>query len=232
MENLQITAHLQSPIAVYDNYSPSLDGLLQYFFLLKQGIPINPNPTEADLIDVDLPLLKIKLSNDDWYWAVSSPHYQYSEAVIAKYRKRWDYQESNCNWGKKKAKVDVSVGHTKSYDLPLPVKTVSRIDWFAVGNAKEIMEIITSCKALGKKTSYGYGQVSQWEVCFIDQDYHLFRKDKLARPIPVEYAQEFYENISSRFVDCPKLVWSIKPPGWLLSNRRMCYLPKHNTVKI
>lgn len=232
MQNLKVTAFLTTPIAVYDNYSPALDGLLQYFFLLKNNIPISPNPTESDLIDVDLPLLKINLSKQDWYWAVSSPHYQYSSASVAKYRKRWDYQDSNIDWGKKKAKVDVAVGHTKSYDLPLPIKTVSRIDWFVVGDAKEIMEILDLCKALGKKSAYGYGQVSNWEICFIENDYHLFRGDKLARPIPVEYAKSLYGHVSERFNGCPELVWSIKPPGWILGNRRLCYLPNQNTVKI
>jgi len=84
VQNLKVTAFLTTPIAVYDNYSPALDGLLQYFFLLKNNIPINPNPIESDLIDVDLPLLKINLSKEDWYWAVSSPHYQYSSASVAR----------------------------------------------------------------------------------------------------------------------------------------------------
>ena len=45
MDNLQIIAHMATPLAAYDDWSPSLDALIEYQLLDSLGL-IEPNPTE------------------------------------------------------------------------------------------------------------------------------------------------------------------------------------------
>lgn len=94
MDNLQIIAHMATPLVAYDNWSPSLDALIEYQLLDKLGL-ITPNPTIADaeknlpLIFNDMPIARPVL-NSEWYWAVSSPHYIENHQQTTRFRKRWD----------------------------------------------------------------------------------------------------------------------------------------------
>jgi CRISPR type IV-associated protein Csf3 len=225
MNFLQITARLASPIAVYDNYSPNIDGLLEWLILESQGLA-SSNPTEETAITVDLPLQKIE-HGGLWFWAVSSPFYQYELEQSQRYRRRWDYQERNCDWGNKRASVDTSQGNTKSYDLPLYLRNTPRIDWFAVGDKPAIAEILASCKGVGKKRSQGYGQVLSWEVQEIDTDRSLVNK-KIARPLPLEMRDLVP---CSAISDLGCLPWGYRPPARFPCNRALCIMPQNNAVQ-
>lgn len=224
MDNLQIIAHMATPLAAYDDWSPSLDALIEYQLLDRLGL-ITPNPTAADaeknlpLIFDKMPIAR-KILNGEWYWAVSSPHYIENHQQTSKFRKRWDYQEHHLDWGKKRAKVNGSEGHFKAYDLPRYDREMQSIHWFCVGDANKISELILNVTHLGKKRSQGCGQVHKWEVLPFEYDWHLWRGDSLARPMPV--------NMIEPPQSINMMQWGWRPPIWLAANKSMCFMPTDN----
>lgn len=224
MINLQIIAHMATPLVAYDDWSPSFDALIEYQLLDRLGL-ITPNPTAADaeknlpLIFEKMPIAR-KMLKGEWYWAVSSPHYIENHQQTSKFRKRWDYQEHHLDWGKKRAKVNGSEGHFKAYDLPRYDRETQSIHWFCVGDASKISELILNITHLGKKRSQGCGQVHKWEVLPFEHDWHLWRSDSLARPMPVN------------MIEPPQAInmmqWGWRPPTWLAANKSMCFMPTDN----
>jgi CRISPR type IV-associated protein Csf3 len=227
MDNLQIIAHMATPLVAYDEWSPSLDALIEYQLLEKLGL-IEPNPTEQSIIK-NLPILfeqmpiARRMLNGEWYWAVSSPHYIENHQQTSKFRKRWDYQEHHLEWGKKRAKVNGSEGHFKAYDLPRYDREMQTIHWFCVGDADRISELLKPVTNLGKKRSQGCGQVHKWEVLPFEHDWHLWRGDSLARPMPVGMIPQ-PQNINM-------MQWGWRPPTWLAANKSMCYMPTDNVCR-
>ena len=230
LKNLQITAYLGKPIALSDDYSPSIDALLEWLWLDERGLA-RTNPSPDSLIQTELPIKKGRITGewlfDEWYWCVSSPHYQIEYEQTSRFRKRWDYQDKHLSWGKKKAKVQRDGGFTKNVDLPLFLRNTNRIDWFAVGDRVELHRLLEQCTHLGKARSCGYGEVLKWDVTEIENDWHLWRNGNLARPIPYEYFAPL--NHKERL---PMMSWAWRPPGWMDCNRELCVMPKHNVVKV
>jgi CRISPR type IV-associated protein Csf3 len=224
MDNLQIIAHMATPLVAYDDWSPSFDALIEYQLLDQLGL-ITPNPTAADaeknlpLIFDEMPIAR-KTLKGEWYWAVSSPHYIENHQQTQRYRKRWDKQELHLDWGKKKAKVDSSQGHFKAYDLPRYDREMQTIHWFAIGNADKISELILNVTNLGKKRSQGCGQVHKWEVLPFEHDWHLWRGESLARPMPI--------NMIPQPQSINMMNWGWRTPYFVQSNRTMCYMPTDN----
>ncbi len=227
MDNLQTIAHMASPLVAYDDWSPSLDALLEYVLLDRLNL-ITPNPTKEDaernlpLIFEQMPIAR-KMLNGEWYWAVSSPHYIENHQQTTRFRKRWDYQEHHLEWGKKRAKVSGSEGHFKAYDLPRYDREMQTIHWFCIGDRDRILELLQSVTHLGKKRSQGCGQVHKWEVLPFEHDWHLWRGDKLARPMPVN------------MIEPPQAInmmqWGWRPPTWLAANKSMCFMPTDNVCR-
>lgn len=226
-QNLRVTALLSSPIAVFDDYSPSLDALLEWLWLDERGL-VSSNPDPDNLIQADLPVLKGYLG-EEWYWCVSSPHYLLEREQTTKFRKRWDYQDKHCNWGKRKAKFSTSEGHAKSYDLPLYLRTISQIDWFCVGDRAQVKNLLERCTHIGKKRSYGYGEIQSWKVEEFPHDWHLSRHGYLARPVPTELLFNHWGIPADEKVTC--LEWGWRPPGWLAENKKVCAMPSTNVKR-
>lgn len=224
MQNLQITAHLSTAFGTYDDWSPSLEGILVYQLLEKNNL-LSANPTQQQVADVqdflrdNLPLKQAALKNE-FYWCVSSPCYTIRGEQTDRYRKRWDNHENNLNWGKRKPQFKTSEGAEKSYDLPLYTRLTSSISWFVVGDKSEIKELLQTVTHIQKKRSYGNGEIREWEIKLIYNDYHLWRDNKLMRPVPVKLIDQKLDN--------PQLIWGWRSPAWLAANKELCYMPKDN----
>lgn len=226
MNNLKITAHLSTPMGVYDNWSPSLEGLLTYRLLEEYNL-LSPNPTveqvanTQDFLVQHLPLRQATIK-DDRYWCVSSPCYVINGELTDRYRKRWDSHETNLNWGKRKPKFLTGEGAEKSYDLPLYARLTNTITWFVVGDKTKINDLLSPITHIQKKRSYGNGEVTKWQIEITYDDYHLWRDDKLMRPMPV--------RLISQKLDNPQMIWGWRSPAWLAANKELCYMPKDNVI--
>ena len=226
MQNLKITAHLATAIGTYDNWSPSLEGILVYQLLEKHNL-LSSNPTPKQVADVqdflqdNLPIGQSTLKNEP-YWCISSPCYIIKSEQTDRYRKRWDNHEKNLNWGKRKPQFKTSEGAEKSYDLPLYTRLTETISWFAVGDKSEIDTLLKPVTHIQKKRSYGNGEIINWEISTAYDDYSLWYDDKLMKPIPV--------RLIDRKLDNPKMIWGWKSPAWLAANKELCYMPKDNVI--
>jgi hypothetical protein len=224
MQNLQITAYLSSPIAVYDDWTPQLEGVLIYQFLSNLGLS-SPNPTPAqvaetkEILDKNFP---IKKHLEHGFYYCSSPVYSYKEEQQSRTRKRWTPdQDGHINWGKRKAKFSTSEGAEKSYDLPLFLRLTPRIDWFCVGNPVEIKNLLNYITGLGKKRAQGFGQVYSWKITEIEEDWSILRDNELMKPLPNYICKELGVN---RFYNL--IQWGWKPPAWLNENKTLCMMPE------
>ena len=218
--NLQITAHLSNSIAVYDDWSPQLEGLIVYQLLKEKGIA-SPNPT-TEQVKVNMAVIADSIPFEQWQgiYKCSGPIYKYKTEQTDKFRKRWE-PDGRVNWGKRKAKIDTSQGKEKSYDLPLFLRLTPRIDWFAVGDKTEIERLLKGVTGLGKKRSHGHGQVHLWEVKKIAEDWSLSKNGQLTKPIP-----------ANKYLDlglihpCDVVNWGYRPPAWLPENKTLCVMPR------
>jgi hypothetical protein len=224
MKNLQITAHLASAIAVYDDWTPQLEGVLIYQLLSNLGLA-HPNPSLDQIKDCDQIIrerLPIKRNSEHGFYYCSNPVYCYKCEQQSRFRKRWSPdQDGNIKWGKRKAKFDTSQGAEKSYDLPLFLRVTPRIDWFCIGNPDEVKSLLDCVTGLGKKRSQGFGQVCQWDVTEIDQDWSLVKDKELMKPV----SGKVYSSLDlDRFYNVLK--WGWKPPVWLPENQALCFMPE------
>jgi CRISPR type IV-associated protein Csf3 len=228
MPNLKITAHLSNGFAAFDDWSPDLAGLLEWLLLDAHGLA-NPNPTASDveasraLVDAELPLQRAKIGGE-WYWATSSPCYAYATETTDKFRKRWapGTDSPEPNWGKRKAKWKEGEGAEKAYDLPLYVRVTDAVTWYAVGDKAGVESLLQGCPGIGKKRAHGHGQVTQWEVQEIGNDWHLFGPNgELMRPVPLS-------ALSKAPIDFAIRDWGWRPPAWLAANKTRCAMPVLN----
>jgi len=217
MDNLQVTAYLSTPLST-DLFSPNLDALLYRLWLEEKGL-YNPNVKRTeDVIKADVPIKLIEEKGYQYY-SVSAPHFIILNEQNTRYRRRWDYQEHHCDFGKKKAKVDTQQGNTKSCDLPLRLIETNRIDWFCNGDKSEIDRLLSSVTNIGKKISQGFGQVFRWQSQVVEDDFSVWQDKRLMRILPAELIPE---HLKERY---PLRAWTYHPPYFLPENKALCAMP-------
>lgn len=189
---LLVTAHLASPLA---GDAPHLDALLEWALSLHhpKGIPgykIDrarpapppgqvPIPVPRQWLGVYLvarcsaPILPVPAAEDNEYVCkrIGVEH-----AILLDPRARLVVSTTN-SW-------------TKSYRLPLRIRVLDRVRWFAAGNRHAVLSLLRrEVKAIGKKVADGYGRVSWWEVEPAVADYSWFAPspagEVLMRPLPL-----------------------------------------------
>lgn len=221
---------MSSPIAVFDDWTPALDSLLGWLILDKLNLT-TPNPTEEQVqatmsvLEANMPIAMghiERFSGTDWYWQVSAPCYRYKTEQQDRFRKRWQpgTDSPEPKWGKRKPKWNTSEGAEKSYDLPMYLRSTDAITWYAIGDVAGVLALVECCTGLGKKRSYGNGQVLKWDVDPIPEDWHLYRGGKLMKPLPIDAVNGGY----------PVRSWGWRPPAWANWNKVVCAMPT-DTVK-
>lgn len=91
-----------------------------------------------------------------------------------------------------RTKIMQSGGRFKSFRLPLRVRLIDRIVWFAAIRTppSELLRRLARVHSLGKKTSQGWGCVSGWSVDTIDADWSWYADSPdgpvLMRPLPAD----------------------------------------------
>lgn len=227
MKPLRVTAHLSTPIAVMDNYSPSLESLIEFLILDRAG-RASPNPTPEEVeqtrpfVFANMPIQRGDL-NGEWYWQASAPHYLYEWEVQIPLRKRWDNQDRHLNWNGKRRNWSTAEGHTKSWTVLLNKRFTAQIDWFCVGDRTELSTLLTYCSNLTKKRC---GQVTDWQIQPWE-DWHLWGANgQLMKPIPLSCLP------SNRAIDFHIQEWGWRPPSFIIENMTHCGMPTSNVTKV
>lgn len=229
MKPLRITARLITPLATSDDYSPSLDGLLEALWYDQRG-EYSPNVTRETYQRAPLPLALGDLDGE-WYWKVSAPHYRYRSPSSFQIRRRWDVADvGRVDFGKKSQKWNTSAGEFKSYDLPIFTRQIERITWYAVGDRNAVLELLAGCTALARKRAAGKGAIADrngWTVEEVPEDWHLFGpRGQLMRLLPTRLAE------AAGYVPEPEP--RIVQFGWRPAarfNTEICYAPKESAIE-
>lgn len=109
----------------------------------------------------------------------------------------------------------------EAYTSKFPTNLSIQETWDASGKKQELERLLSQCLYLGKKRSYGNGQVNAWEVIPTEKDYHLFKDGKLMRPMPYSLIAPFLDLK----VKYDLLHWGWKPPVFLPQNQALCAVP-------
>lgn len=122
------------------------------------------------------------------------------------YHKKFEVEHATLLKPSERTKIAASGGRFKSFRLPLRLRVVDRIVWFA-GIKESPARLRGLLKkrvlAIGKKTSFGYGRVAEWIVEESDADYSWFAPSEagpvLMRPLPA--SMECPKNLQGSRLD-------------------------------
>lgn len=176
MRPLLVTARLANALA---GDAPRLDALLEWVMSLHHhkavpGYKITrdgpPPPLGA------LPISMARRTLGPWPVAVcSDPIYGETAAETVEHvTKKLAVEHAGALRPNARLVVSTTNSWTKSYRLPLRIRQVDRVRWFAVGERDGIRRLLKQVPALGKKVSIGYGRVVEWTVERVEEDYSWY----------------------------------------------------------
>lgn len=121
--------------------------------------------------------------------------------------------------GMDKGIISSSIGLYRAYRMPQVIRHIKDglLTFWAMGHADEVLELLETIPAVGKKPAMGWGVVDKWMVEDCDEDFCLFHPDHgLMRPTPVE---------DMEISGYPIMQYAVRPPYWKQVNQRLCYVP-------
>lgn len=173
---IKVTARLASPLA---GDAPALDGLMESMLSLyhakgESGYKIDrkfPAPKQGE---IPIPMRR------EWLGPMfvarcSAPILAKPSMETAEYiGKKIGVEHAGLMAERERKIVATGNSWTKSYRLPLRLRVVDSVVWFAVGDRRVCLKLLRRCEAIGKKISVGYGRVSSWDVEAIEDDLSWF----------------------------------------------------------
>lgn len=192
MQPLEVIARLQKSVGTGDGELP-LDGPLAAEWMRRHHTDLYYNSTVGikaeDLIDADLPLERRgNLSGPDWYFACS---FAVWPDLVAEGQTHWNKRfrseySDMIDFAGKRGKVIVEQGPQKAYHMPLFYTAAMEVKWWVFGDKAGIEDLLSGIRAIGKKTSQGFGVVLDWEVAPMAEDWSCYRNGRPTRTIPVD----------------------------------------------
>lgn len=215
MRPLRIRAYLQDGrVAGFDPWLP-LDSILSYAWMRQHHPDVfydNIREQGREVIIDDMPFER-RGKEKDWYWACSFNTAPPLAEYTRYWHKRFDLQYERYLAGVK-GKIRTNSGRYRSYRMPLTVFLFNFLEWYAVGDADEILALCRLVTHVGKKTAQGFGAVEKWEVEPWPHDWSEEREEKLTRPLQAARCPE----PRGVLMEC-----GIRPPYWDVNNWRICW---------
>lgn len=223
----KITFDLRSAISF--SHRPTFDSILAWCYLkdkygeVDQKLNISVNNLEN--FDV-MPLVKHQRGYFMASWlmfdnAIGHEMPQLKYEGTSSWKKRWagehDFLVAVKN-GKTK-RIRINAGEFKSYDVPIVVFDLKTV-WFYFdsNNITEVERLVkTHLYGIGKKTAYGYGEITGFTIDKIDFDPFV---NSVIRPIPMEPT----DLTNGKKIKSKLMAW--KPPYWLPENQTFCIAPQ------
>lgn len=195
-------------IATTDLQLP-LDSVLSWAWMMENHpelmVASQSGMIEDDMIIADLPLERRDV-NGEWYWACSFAFGEPEHETRSHWHKRLSTQdvEKYVDFGDRRGTVNTKSGFYKGYRMPLTEFLVPQLEWWLVGDERQVGRLLSRVTHLGKKRSQGKGRVAKWVVECANED----RAD--ARPIPDPNGETMV---------------AIRPPYWWHKNEVLCRWP-------
>lgn len=225
----------------YDRWMP-FDGILSHAWMLDQfGADFYLLPTltrvtpDAELIDMQLPLAR-RGAEPQRYWAASwcdvetaTLHVTPSAWVRGAYfRDAGEYYGQDGPVRKKDASIHTEKGPDKLYNVPLHVRVVDELAWYAYGDAGEIRRLLARLPHVGKKCASGWGPLLAypdgrlWQVEAWPEDWSERGPDgELMRGVPA--CIDYFEADG---VDASRMqVYGYRPPYFVAANQALVEMP-------
>jgi hypothetical protein len=223
---LLVTCHLASPLA---GEAPQLDALLEWAISMhhQQGNDTRrrvarrfPSLEEAS---IPIPLVRESIGGVPVACS-SSPILPVAQAQsVEHFNKRLATEHADLLAPEHRKTVNHNGWWTKSYRLPVDVRRVNRVVWFARGNRDGLLRALNQVKAIGQRPAKGYGQVHRWEIEKGMAPYWWFAKiptgTLLMRPLPL--CPELPENL----IGYKKSFGACTPPYWHGDRQREIVVP-------
>jgi hypothetical protein len=118
-------------------------------------------------------------------------------------------------------RVDIAAGANKSLRIPYVCTTLRRdtIEWWCLGDADQIRDLLSDVRYLGKHTGSGKGKLrAPWivESCEPWEGFPVLRDGQPLRPLPADYPGAIGGRQGYR---------PVSPPYWDQSRSVQCLLP-------
>lgn len=220
VEPLKITARLSDHRINSATGLLFLDCILYHAWFAKYEPKVFQGLLSHEKTDMNfgLPLRQLQTESGIRY-AASCGFYEQYGFQIEHWNKRPDFTGRNAKYLDGGGKIDTTCGELKAYHFPQVIRTVSDIEFYAMGTADKVRDLLAYIPAVGKKNAAGWGNVSEWIVEGFAEDWTTDGKYGLMRPMPVS---EYDANGRAYTIgEC-----AIRPPAWKACNHTLCYIPK------
>lgn len=173
---LLVTARLATPLA---GDAPQLDALCEYLLSLhhgkgEPGYKVDRAFPAPPMAAIPIPMVR----RDAGPWKVaacSDPIYPEVARDGREFvNKRLATEEAGLLAPRARTVVSTTNSWTKSYRIPLRVRRIDRVRWFAAGHRRPLLKLLQRCTAIGKKVSVGYGRVAEWTIERVERDYSWY----------------------------------------------------------
>lgn len=200
MKPLKITAHLYGHVLLE---SIALDALLAAVVARKTGVP---PICVAGKVEIEIPVQK---EHQGRFHLCSFGQFRKEPGSHdTRYTNRRFPAEMAARYGTEKQRsINVSAGLTKTYRIPRQISHLNddKIDFFALGDLKEIEELLSWVKFVGKQTSVGNGKIKSWTVqeCEGWEGFPVLKEGRPLRPLPVDYNGLGHHELAYRVLTYP-----------------------------
>ena len=219
-DHLLVTCYLAAPLA---GHAPHLDALLEWAMSIHnfngnderwkvdRRYPVYPPGT------IRIPIAHQKIGG----WPVacsSSPIVPKADSTTVEYvTKKLAVEHADLLAPEERKQVNVCGFWTKSYRIPLDVRRVEKVMWFAKGNRAGLIRALKQVRAIGQRTAKGFGVVHRWEVeKNVEPCWWYAKADEgtvLMRPLPN------CPELPSDLVGYKKTYGACCPPYWHAEGR-------------
>ena len=216
-EPLVVTAYLATAYSAADAWSPSLDGILAYWWLrehLGEEEFALGTTGHRPLVEPDLPLGREE-HEGLWWWQASAPIVPVVRRAVRHVHRRFDDGIGLRFLPEGTRKVLTSAGPYKSYRHPRTLHVAPYVRWHCIGEAEEIRRLLRRCTHIGFGHTRGFGQVARWEVTPGGDP----ARARFHRPLPVAFA-------GAHGITGMEMVWGIRPPGRAPEHQVLCVMPR------
>lgn len=217
---LQVTIWLHDGRFVSTDGIIMLDAILYHAWFWKHAPHVLRGEGDFEYDgNIGLPLRQLPGNR----WAASKGVYRELSQQIEYYNKRPDFFAADKIGflGQDKGIIDDSAGRYRAYRNPIITRTIEdgRMDFWCIGHANDIADLLSRMPAVGKKPSMGFGIIDRFDINHVEDDYTTFHPDHgLMRPVPVAEATDFCKGY-------PIFRYAVKPPYWKPCNAEVCYVP-------
>ena len=199
-------------------YNPlTLDGLLAYI-VVQRATKGRGYPESAEPYWIPLPLCVMWYHENElplWAGTQFFPVDKDTECSVY-----WHKREFTPTFLKPKkngtpANVNFTNGVHKSYRIPMPAHTAKVWRAYGQGDIEQVASLLAEITHVGKKRTYGYGQVATWELHQLDADVlPLSHDNRLIKAIPLTATVETDVLTPERDVERQARFAGWTPPYW------------------